>query len=291
MRLSSKPSIAPSKTHFRHVSRRYDALRTFHGSIVERTAEALEPLERPITLIDIGVGTGRYLLPVFRQLEQGVRGSVQALGIDVESAMLERFAVRNTTSCLTAVTADGCRLPLRDGTIDALLCFNAVHHFELRSFLAEAARVLVPGGRLLLYTRTPEQNRRTIWGRLFPLFVAKERRLYSSEEIRAALEVVDRFQLLEIAEVRHVEHTSAERLLEQARLRHYSTFDLYTLDEFQHALEVFQHRLQAQLHADGTVELAHENTWVTAERTGVASLVPALSAHAPQASVIPPACV
>jgi hypothetical protein len=31
--------------------------------------------------------------------------------------------------------ADGHRLPLPDGMINALLCFNAIHYFELRPFL------------------------------------------------------------------------------------------------------------------------------------------------------------
>ena len=271
MRLVRTPSsarrIARNRTHFRHVSRRYTALRTFHGSIVGRTVEALESLERPITLLDVGVGTGRYLLPIFRRLKQRVPGSVYAVGVDAESAMLQRLTVRTgATSRLTAVVADGHRLPVQDGTIDALLCFNAIHHFELRPFLAEAARVLLPGRRLLLYTRTPEQNRRTIWGRLFSLFAEKEKRLYSAEEIRAALEPPSQFQLLEIAAVRHVEHTSAERLHEQARLRHYSTFHFYTPEEFRRALQVFQHRLEAELDGDGTIEFTHENTWVAAER-------------------------
>jgi ubiquinone/menaquinone biosynthesis C-methylase UbiE len=265
-RLSSQRRIGGNGAHFRHVSRRYDALRTFHRSIVDRTVEALEPLERPITLVDVGVGTGRYLLPIFRQLEQGVPGSVRAVGVDTQSEMLERFAVRATTGCLTAVVADGHRLPLPDGIIDALLCFNAIHHFELRPFCAEAARVLRPGGRLLLYTRTPEQNRCTIWGRLCPLFADMERRLYSTGEIRAALELPGRFQLLETAALQHAGRTSAERLHEQAHLRHYSTFSLYSAEEFSRALEVFQHRLESGIDADGTIESTDENTWVAAER-------------------------
>ncbi len=265
-RLSSQRRIRGNGAHFRHVSRRYDALRTFHGSIVDRTVEALELLERPITLVDVGVGTGRYLLPILRQLEQGVPGSVRAVGVDAQSEMLERLAVRATAGCPTAVVADGRGLPLRGGIVDALLCFNAVHHFELQPFCAEAARVLRPGGRLLLYTRTPEQNRCTVWGRLFPLFADKESRLYSAEEIRAALEMSGQFQLLEIATLQHTGRTSAERLHEQAHLQHYSTFNLYTPEEFSRALEVFQHRLESRTDAAGTIEVTDENTWVAAER-------------------------
>ncbi|MFQ5888653.1 MAG: class I SAM-dependent methyltransferase [Gemmatimonadota bacterium] len=264
---SSVRRIARNGPHFRRVSRRYDALRTFHGSVVERTVEALEPLRRPITLVDVGVGTGRYLLPIFRRLEEEAPGSVRAVGVDAESAMLERFVGRaGAASRLTALVADGHRLPLPDGVVGALLRFNAIHHLELRSFLAEAARVLLRGGRLLLYTRTPEQNRRTIWGRYFPLFADRERRLHSAERIQQLLERAGRFQLLELASVRHVERTSPQRLQEQARLRHYSTFELYTSEEFRHALELFRHRLEVELDGERTIEVTHENTWVAAER-------------------------
>lgn len=59
---------------------------------------------------------------------------------------------------------------------------------------------------------------------------------------------------------------AAERLHEQAHLRHYSTFNLYSAEEFSRALDVFQHRLEAGTDADGTIEFTDENTWVAAER-------------------------
>ena len=272
MRLVCTPSsarrIARNRTHFRHVSRRYAALRTFHGSSVDRTVEALASLERPITLLDVGVGTGRYLLPNFpaaqaeragiglcRRCRCGVGDARKADGADRRHEPPYGHRGRWTPTSRTGRYNRRATLLQRDTPLRAA-------PFPCR----EAARVLLPGRRLLLYTRTPEQNRRTIWGRLFPLFAEKEKRLYSAEEIRAALEPPSQFHLLEIAGVRHVEHSSAQRLHEQARLRHYSTFHFYTPEEFRRALQVFQHRLEAELDGDGTIEFTHENTWVAAER-------------------------
>ncbi len=48
-----------------------------------------------------------------------------------------------------------------------MTCFNGVHHFDLARCAGEAARMLTPAGQLVAYTRTPEQNRRTIWGHHF----------------------------------------------------------------------------------------------------------------------------
>jgi len=97
--LSSQRRIKGNGAHFRHLSRRYDALRTFHGSIVDRTVEALEPLERPITLVDVGVGTDRYLLPIFRQLKQAL-GPFQSLpGLHDPRRRIDERACRGDHQC------------------------------------------------------------------------------------------------------------------------------------------------------------------------------------------------
>jgi SAM-dependent methyltransferase len=47
------------------------------------------------------------------------------------------------------VVADGGRLPFVDGSFDAVLCLDLIHHLARpRDFFTEAARVLRPGGRL-----------------------------------------------------------------------------------------------------------------------------------------------
>ena len=46
---------------------------------------------------------------------------------------------------------DACDLPLFDETIDVIWAFAVAHHMpDLDRFLAEAARVLRPGGRCVL---------------------------------------------------------------------------------------------------------------------------------------------
>ena len=47
--------------------------------------------------------------------------------------------------------AFGETLPLREAVLDAILCKGALDHFEVpQSALAEAARVLKPGGRIVI---------------------------------------------------------------------------------------------------------------------------------------------
>ena len=69
-------------------------------------------------------------------------------------------------------------LPLDDGSLDCMFTFNACHHFELKSFFAEARRTLKLGWKLFVYTRTRTQNARSCWGVHFPGFNEKENRLY-----------------------------------------------------------------------------------------------------------------
>ena len=125
-----------------------------------------------------------------------------------------------------------------------LTCFNAVHHVDLARFVDEASRVLTPSGQLVVYTRTPEQNRRTIWGRHFPEFAARETRLYGVEDLRAALQATDAFTSVRTQTVPWAVTTSLSRLVEQATNYHYSTFRLYADDVLRAAIDTFRQRVR-----------------------------------------------
>lgn len=88
-------------------------------------------------LLEVGCGTGYWLRLLGAQR--------LAIGVDASAGMLARACTRAPSSLLVRGDAGG--LPLREGSVDAVLCMNALHHFpDQPGFLAEAARVLVPGG-------------------------------------------------------------------------------------------------------------------------------------------------
>jgi hypothetical protein len=58
-------------------------------------------------------------------------------------------------------------------SLDAMVTFNAIHHFILSDFLGETSRVLQDNGHLFICTRLRSQNERDIWGRFFPNSVKK----------------------------------------------------------------------------------------------------------------------
>jgi SAM-dependent methyltransferase len=134
-------------------------------------------------------------------------------------------------------------LPLRTASLDLVTAFNCVHHFDLGRFLMAVARVLAPGGQLFIYTRTPQQNARTIWGRYFPGFTEHEQRLHSEATFRHAIRRTRGLTVVATQTFKHPRSSTAGRLRAQAEGRHYSTFSLYTPDELRASIATFLARL------------------------------------------------
>ena len=170
--------------HFERVAAVYESLRTTDEAPVRAICQPLP--DRPVTGVDIGCGTGRYTRPPHALLPGG---SLLAAS-DVSAAMLAQLkaASHGHAGRVVPLLAAAEQLPLRTASLDVVTAFNCVHHFDLGRFLASVARVLAPGGQLFIYTRTPQQNARTIWGRYFPGFTEHEQRLHSQAAIRDAVE-------------------------------------------------------------------------------------------------------
>jgi SAM-dependent methyltransferase len=224
--------------HFSLVAPAYDALRTTDEAPVRRIRELLP--DRRVVGLDIGCGTGRYSRLLRGMLHPG---SV-LVASDVSAAMLtELKASDDGQEPVLALRSTAEQVPVRTGSLDLVTAFNSVHHFDLERFLAVAGRVLKPNGQLFIYTRTPEQNARTIWGRLFPGFAEREQRLHSEAALRDAVGRIEGLRLVHVQSFSHSRSSTPERLRAQAEGRHYSTFSLYEPDELRRAIAVFLARL------------------------------------------------
>lgn len=111
---------------------------------------ALQPGER---LLDIGAGAGRYAAAA-------VRYGVDVVGVDASEAMVDVARQRTAGLPVQFMHADAARLPFPTASFDValavtMLCFVA----DPFAVLCEAARVLRPGGRLVL----GELNRWSLW--------------------------------------------------------------------------------------------------------------------------------
>ncbi len=226
--------------HFERVAAVYESLRTTDEAPVRRIRQLLP--DRPVTGLDTGCGTGRYS----RLLRGLLPDGSLLMASDVSAVMLAELQAGNPGGHAPGVvpllsTAE--ELPLRTASLDLVTAFNCVHHFDLGRFLTAAARVLRPGGQLFIYTRTPEQNARTIWGRYFPGFTEHEQRLYSEAALRDAVGWTDGLRVVATQVFQHPRLSTAGRLRAQAEGRHYSTFSLYTPEELRASIATFLARL------------------------------------------------
>ena len=98
---------------------------------------------------ELGCGYGTFTLPVARRVAETV------FTFDIDPVMIERtrqrakhLEVGNVTLALRNVIAEGFGLP--DGFCDACLLFNILHFPDPQMLVAEAARIVRSGGRLLV---------------------------------------------------------------------------------------------------------------------------------------------
>ena len=123
----------------------YDETRAANPRVVEALIQGLEdaPGRR---LADIGGGTGNYA--------QALAGAGwEPLVVDRTSEMLAGAVAKG----LNALRADAAALPLGDGSFDAAILVSMIHHVDDQKVaLAEARRILVPGGALVVKLYTHE---------------------------------------------------------------------------------------------------------------------------------------
>jgi ArsR family transcriptional regulator len=126
----------------------WDQIRSLHvaESEVERAIDRAlgrRPLGR---LVDVGTGTGR-MIELF-----GPRAS-EAIGIDRSSEMLRLARVKLESAGISSSLRQGdmYALPLGDGSADSIIIHQVLHYAHSpAAAVAEAARVLAPGGTLLV---------------------------------------------------------------------------------------------------------------------------------------------
>jgi arsenite methyltransferase len=134
--------------------------RIFGRAMVKDTAEAndralaLLDLAAPRTVLEVGFGQGRTAAIL---LAAGHR----VVGVDPSTTMVNQATARNRTACRDGRAnlrhSDGITIPFPDHTADVAFSVHTVYFLpDPTATFAEIARVLRPGGTLVLACRTSD---------------------------------------------------------------------------------------------------------------------------------------
>ncbi|MGS1015929.1 ArsR/SmtB family transcription factor [Allosphingosinicella humi] len=135
----------------------WDELRSLHIAESEVEAAIARALgERPVgRLVDIGTGTGRMI-------ELFGPAANSALGIDRSPEMLRLARVKLTEAGIPMTElrqGDMYAIPLPSQSADTVIIHQVLHYAQQpAAAIAEAARLLAPGGRLLIIDFAPHER-------------------------------------------------------------------------------------------------------------------------------------
>jgi ubiquinone/menaquinone biosynthesis C-methylase UbiE len=140
----------------------------------------LSPEDR---LLDVGCGTGAASRTAATRCKSVV-------GVDLSPEMIgEAARLADGLSNVRFAVADSEALPFLDERFTAVLCSNSFHHYpQPRVAVREMARVLAPGGRLVLGDACSDLLAARIADRFLRMFEPGHVRLYRSTELGAFLQ-------------------------------------------------------------------------------------------------------
>jgi len=155
------PEAAPDQAAMRRVLRkRQDKMRSFFDSVAGRlgkdyvpgqswkgVAEALLRLMPPMVIADLGAGEGSFALLLAQRAKKVIAVDTSAKMIEVGRDQALRHSVENVEFRL----GDMEEIPIATAEVDLVFFSQSLHHaLHPERAIEEAARILVPGGRIVL---------------------------------------------------------------------------------------------------------------------------------------------
>ena len=137
--LEQNPITAPD---YEEIAADYDR-RYSQGELpgIRSTIENFKQRVKPGAWLEVGCGTGQWLLDT--------PSSIEPVGLDGSRQMLSQAQVKIPGTALVQALAE--RIPFKDHSFQAVATIHAFHHFSRPDeFLGQAARLLSPGGGLLI---------------------------------------------------------------------------------------------------------------------------------------------
>jgi len=155
------PEAAADQAAMRRVvKKRQDKTRAFFDSVAGRLgkdyvpgkswkslAEAMLRLMPPLVVADLGAGEGAFALLLAQRASKVIAVDSSAKMIDVGREQARRHGVTNIDYRL----GDMEEIPIGDSEVDLIFFSQSLHHaLHPERALAEAARILAPGGRVVV---------------------------------------------------------------------------------------------------------------------------------------------
>ena len=190
--------------------------------------QALSALAKQVgaqTILEVGSGTGFWL----NLLSQT---GTKLFGLDYSMGMIQQ--AKEQPAPLSLTRGLGTQLPYRSATFDLVYCIDAIHHFgDHHAFIAEAYRILKPGGALAIIGRDPHEggSRWYIYDYFDTVYDTDLRRYPAGNSVLQWMEQ-EGFQNIDSKTAEQIRSIHiGEAVLKDPFLKHNATSQLALLDE------------------------------------------------------------
>ena len=246
----SEPVPEGELSGFDRRAARYDELRPVDEGwwevfdAIVRLGEA-----RGARVVDIGCGTGR-LADELRE-----RAVSRVWTVDASVEMVARAKQLGVNARVARAEA----LPFKTGWFDVAIMRLVAHLVRRPRAFEEAARILAPGGRLVVVSDDPDHAGNVWFGRYFPSVSRIRQTIFPGQEtLRSEFEAAG-FATVAFERLKQSSTIDRERALDVIRSKAYSTIEALSADEYADGLaraeveqpdtlDVEQHMLLAVAH-------------------------------------------
>jgi len=236
-----------SNVHFSEVANHYEQLRE-NVYLIDIIDNMKKHTTKNDLLMDIACGTGRISTDICKSLDLRlilIDKNIHMLNVAMKKANTQSKENKLINMDIyDFLENNGKTDNVKIDDINIFTCFNAIHWIGLGLF-QKLEEKMSPGSLFIILTRTKKQNEKSFFGLNFPKFADKETRLFSSNQL------LDEFKrcnlsVLETKFLKYQKSQKKSKLLEQAKKKSYSTFSLYSNEEYEKAMRTFEDNISSK---------------------------------------------